>query len=178
VPEKIATVWVADDRILPLLDGLDEVAAEHRLACLTAINAFRKERAKSLLGLVVTSRVTEYEALAAQLRLRGAVLLQPLLPEQIEAYLDSAGSQLAGVRLALQADPILRELAKSPLLLSTMSLAYQGASAELLPTTGSLDERRAHIFAPMSSRCSNGGARLPATRDSKRSTAWGGWRLS
>src|SRR5262249_22783010 len=30
VPRKIAQTWVASDEILPLLDGLDEVKAEHR----------------------------------------------------------------------------------------------------------------------------------------------------
>ena len=34
--------WIAADEILPLLDGLDEVNAQHRPACVDAINAFRK----------------------------------------------------------------------------------------------------------------------------------------
>ena len=33
VPLKLAQSWVDGDQILPLLDGLDEVAAEQRAAC-------------------------------------------------------------------------------------------------------------------------------------------------
>src|SRR5262247_4158183 len=33
VPHKLAKAWVDDELILPLLDGLDEVAAEHRDTC-------------------------------------------------------------------------------------------------------------------------------------------------
>ena len=40
VARKIGTPWIDGDKILPLLDGLDEVAAEHRVACVDAINAF------------------------------------------------------------------------------------------------------------------------------------------
>lgn len=40
IPRKIAEVWVASNQILPLLDGLDEVKAEHRAACVETINAF------------------------------------------------------------------------------------------------------------------------------------------
>src|SRR5262249_23040618 len=38
VPRKLAEEWVASDQVLPLLDGLDEVKAEHRAACVEAIN--------------------------------------------------------------------------------------------------------------------------------------------
>jgi predicted NACHT family NTPase len=43
VPKKVAAAWVESEQILPLLDGLDEVAPEHRNACVEAINNFRRE---------------------------------------------------------------------------------------------------------------------------------------
>ena len=49
--------------VLPLLDGLDEVKAGHRAACVDAINAFRQSH--GLLPLAVTSRAVDYEALEA-----------------------------------------------------------------------------------------------------------------
>jgi eukaryotic-like serine/threonine-protein kinase len=147
VPRQIGQAWVTHDRILPLLDGVDEVTAEHRTACIAAINAYREDLAKVLPGLVITSRRADYEALPQQLQLRAAVLVQPLEPEQIDGYLASAGQQLAGVRAALQADVTLKELAASPLLLSTMTLAYRGVPAELLPATGTLEEQRTELFA-------------------------------
>ena len=50
VPRKTGQAWVEADQILPLLDGLDEVALEHRAACVEAINSFRQEH--GLLPLV------------------------------------------------------------------------------------------------------------------------------
>jgi predicted NACHT family NTPase len=37
VPQRVAQRWVAEEEILPLLDGLDEVAQEQRQACVEAI---------------------------------------------------------------------------------------------------------------------------------------------
>src|SRR3954471_24377863 len=34
VPKKLARTWIDADRVLPLLDGLDEVASEQRAACI------------------------------------------------------------------------------------------------------------------------------------------------
>jgi hypothetical protein len=74
VPRKIAEGWVASDEVLPLLDGLDEVKAEHRGACLEAINAFRQSH--GFLPLAIASRTADYEALAEPLRLYGAILVR------------------------------------------------------------------------------------------------------
>jgi TIR domain/NACHT domain len=38
VPKKVARQWGKAEQILPLLDGLDEVAAQHRGACVDTIN--------------------------------------------------------------------------------------------------------------------------------------------
>jgi hypothetical protein len=73
VPSPIAARWVAEDRILPLLDGLDRVPAAQRSACVSAITTFREGRTRDLLGLVVTSRTADYLALDVRLTLRGAV---------------------------------------------------------------------------------------------------------
>ena len=43
MPRKISKAWVDADGVLPLLDGLDEVQAEHRAACADAINIFRQD---------------------------------------------------------------------------------------------------------------------------------------
>jgi hypothetical protein len=40
IPRKIGQSWVAADQILPLLDGLDEVAEDARLGCAQAINTY------------------------------------------------------------------------------------------------------------------------------------------
>src|SRR5581483_3002802 len=40
VPRKLAQAWIGADVVSPLLDGLDEVAAEHRSNCVEAINTY------------------------------------------------------------------------------------------------------------------------------------------
>src|SRR3989442_1426689 len=91
VPPPLATFWIETDQVLPLLDGLDEVAAPHRTVCVEAINSYRREH--GLLPTVVCSRQTDYLALSTRLLLRTAVVVQPLTPEQIESYLTSGGEQ-------------------------------------------------------------------------------------
>ncbi|HEX2513087.1 MAG TPA: NACHT domain-containing protein, partial [Chloroflexota bacterium] len=146
VPRRLAREWVAQDEVLPLLDGLDELPARLRGACVTAIDAFRSSREGGFLGLVVTSRRAEYEALGVRLGVTGAVLVHPLGPDEVERFLAGAGGQLDGVRAALRADATLRQLATSPLSLSVMALAYQGAPAAALPAEGSLEARRTQLF--------------------------------
>jgi hypothetical protein len=141
VPATVARNWVTSDQILPLLDGLDEVAGEHRVACVAAINAFRAERGHRLTQIAVSCRINEYEALP-QLRLRGAILVQPLADEQVDAYLADMGEEVAGLREALRQDDELRELARTPLLLNLMILTYRGAPATAPPAQGSLYDRR------------------------------------
>src|SRR5579859_5502125 len=89
VPFPLATSWIETDQVLPLLDGLDEAAAPHRAACVESINTYRQ--AHGLLPTVVCSRQTDYLVLSTRLLLRTAVVVQPLTPEQIETYLESAG---------------------------------------------------------------------------------------
>jgi eukaryotic-like serine/threonine-protein kinase len=144
VPRTVAQAWVAADAVLPLLDGLDEMAQDQRATCVAAINAFRRDH--GLVALVVCSRFADYEALSNRLRLQGAVLVQPLSQQQIDAYLARDGDQLAALRVALAADPMLRELAETPLLLSLMTLAYQGVSVDALPRRGTVEERRRDLF--------------------------------
>jgi hypothetical protein len=143
IPPKIAQAWVAQDKILPLLDGLDEVQPEHRVACAQAINQFQQEH---LVPLVVCSRVAEYKNLTVQLKLEGAVLLQPLTTAQIEAYLERADPSLAAVRTALQHDTELQALAQSPLILSIMALAYQNVTLAELSLNDATPTRRPHLL--------------------------------
>jgi hypothetical protein len=143
VPKKVARPWVECDELLLLLDGLDEVALKSREDCVEAINEFRLEH---LVPLVVCSRIADYQALTVRLRLQGAVLLQPLMSEQVDKYLEGAGIELLAVRRTLQYDTMLQELAQSPLMLSIMALAYQGMSVKDLGLLNTTDARRRHVL--------------------------------
>ncbi len=167
VPRKLAQSWVDSDLILPLLDGLDEVLLEQRAACVEAINTFRASRQRGLANVIVCCRLADYEALPPRLRLRGAVLLQPLSEPQIDTYLAALGEQLTGLRAALRADADLRELATTPLLLNLMILTYQGTPAESLPVRGTQEERRAQLLTAYVERMfarRGGSARYPRER--------------
>jgi hypothetical protein len=144
VPRKVGQVWIDHDQVLPLLDGLDEVRPDARDSCVEAINAYRQEH--GMVGMVVCSRVADYAALTTKLKLRGAIVLQPLTDVQIDSYLAQAGNQLSAVRTLLHEDAEMRELAKTPLMLSIMMLAYQGISLNDLPEYDSPDAQRDHLF--------------------------------
>jgi len=143
VPMKVARKWVENEQILPLLDGLDEVAAEHRKACIEAINNFRREY--GLLPIAVCSRIADYQAVGTKLRLHGAVEIQLLSRTQAEEYLKSAGKKLAGLYAAAANDPTLWELLETPLMLWVAMLAYQDIPPDIRPNTNS-EERRRQLF--------------------------------
>jgi hypothetical protein len=146
VSRRLSRAWLESNRLILLLDGLDEAPANSRASCVSAINEFVQHR--GLPGIVVCSRRTEYSALPHRLSFRGAVCLQPLTNEQIVDYLNKFESQLVALRQAIQQDEIPAELTQTPLMLSIMSLAFQGADGnELARQKGnSLEERRKQIF--------------------------------
>ena len=143
IPKKIAAPWVENDSLLLLLDGFDEVAPERREACIEAINVFLEEH---FVPLVVCCRKEEYEALDSKLKLQSAILLQPLTPEQIDGYLERLSPEMAPLRDALKDDQELQEFARTPLILSIMTLAYRGMPIEELQSLGSIEDRRRHLF--------------------------------
>jgi hypothetical protein len=144
VPRKVAQEWVASDEVLPLLDGLDEVKAEHRLACVEAINAFRQSH--GLLPLVITSRTADYEALAEPLRLQGAIMVRPLTREQVTSYLTDLGTAGELLRAAIQEDPSQWDLLDSPLMLNIITVAYAGQMEAPNRIRGTVAVRRDHLF--------------------------------
>jgi transcriptional regulator with XRE-family HTH domain len=143
VPQRIAEEWLEADQVLPLLDGLDEVRAEYRAACAEAINAFRGEH--GLVHLAVCSRLADYLTLGGvRLKLGGAVQIQPLDAQQIDAYLKRTGR--ADLRAALQQDPGLRELAHAPLMLMLLSKVFDNDGRGLGVGATSVVARRQQIF--------------------------------
>ena len=75
VPQQVGLVWVEDDHILPLLDGLDEVSSAFRKGCVDEINAYRWQH--GLVPLVLCSRREEYLDLGVQILLQQAIYIQP-----------------------------------------------------------------------------------------------------
>jgi NACHT domain-containing protein len=144
VPRSIAAQWLAGDEILPLLDGLDEVAAPARIGCIQAINGFLREH--GLARVVVCSRTQEYTTLASMLQLEEAVELQAPTRQQVSDYLAAAGSALEDVRAALTADSTLWNLLCSPLVLAIATLTYVNRPAGALRAIGTSEQRLALLF--------------------------------
>jgi hypothetical protein len=151
VPFKIARSWIQKDYLVPLLDGLDEVSTTVQPDCVAAINDFIDAVEPS--GLVVCCRLGEYQWLPKRLKLNGAICLEPLSSEEVSKYLAQGGPKLVALREAVDPDsdlhdPALQELAQTPLMLSIMSLACQGADGnEFARQKGdSPEERRKQIF--------------------------------
>lgn len=161
IPKKIGTVWLEQSRLLPLLDGLDEVSEERRAACVDAINGFTLEA--GLVGVVVCCRLKEYIALPTRLTLNGAIRLQPLTREQVHHYIADAGEKLAVLQTVLQKDSELQIQARSPLMLNLMVRAYQDMTVDDLAREDlqSATARRKHLFdtyiARMFRRAGQGG---------------------
>ena len=166
VPKKIAPAWVNKNRMLLLLDGLDEVKPTNREESVESINQFRSEH--GLTSLIVCSRIQEYEGLNNQLALEGAVSIQPLTSKQVDAYFSKFGESLATVKQLLKGDQALLELAETPLILSIMTLAYRGVKANVLPAPENIEEHRKHIFNTYIERMlarSTRAKKLPFTKD-------------
>lgn len=145
VPKRVGREWVDANEVLPLLDGLDEVAQEHRDACVEAINTYRKEIG-GLVPTLVCSRITEYEVIQRKLRLRGAVLIEALTQTQVDDYLVRIGEPLRAVRELVDTDPELMELLDSPLMLSVVSLTFRDASPEALRAAGAVENGRSQLW--------------------------------
>ena len=115
--------WIENEQLLPLLDGLDELGLTNQRLCIKAINQFLAEHRS--LAAVVCCRREEYEQGEAQLaELQGAILLQPITEPQIQAYLQDLNR--ASLWENLQHQPDLLQLARLPLFLTMLIVAYQG----------------------------------------------------
>jgi len=148
VPRQIAQSWIKADQVIPLLDGLDEVAEQARDGCVKAINAFYQSRLGNGSGpLVVCCRSQEYLSLPTRIILHRAVSIPLLTDEQIDYYLQSAGGRFEALQHALRNDPVLYEMAHRPLMLNIFTLAYRGAADEDLPSGGTRETQQHEIFA-------------------------------
>lgn len=139
-PHHVTRAGIAHNQFLYILDGLDGVTGAVRDACVATINDFKTEH---LAEMVICCRSEEYGTLKEQLRMGATIEIQPLTSEQIDHYLSQAGLQLQAVRTTLKTDPEIRKLAETPLMLSIMTLAYQGEEKiDLRPRAGKEIRRR------------------------------------
>lgn len=120
IPRRTGKAWLAKDRLLFLLDGLDEMPAADQGTCIAAINSYRQTH--GLADLAVCCRKGVYETAvrdqAIQLQLNGAVVVQPLTTAQISQHLSPALNNV------IFQDETLLEMAQSPLNLNMLQTAF------------------------------------------------------
>ncbi|WP_214109179.1 NACHT domain-containing protein [Acrocarpospora catenulata] len=140
-PEQFVRTWLADDLLLPILDGLDHVPSAHRRECAAQLRRFRRQAA----GLVLSCRNRDVQlALTVDTALR--VELARPSRQDVQEYLIANPDGLAPVREALDADTGLWPLLQSPLMLDIIRLTYTGRPADDLRRPGSPAERRKRLF--------------------------------
>jgi hypothetical protein len=145
VPRHTADEWIKRDQILPLLDGLDEVPADRRRECLEAINSFRGRH--GLVPLVIASRSTDYDALHVRLRLPAAVVIQPLMDEDVRRFLSEPIPVFKRLLRIVESDAQLAEVLRSPLMLSIAILVYQAEDVPQADAAQSTEERRTLLLS-------------------------------
>ncbi len=122
-------LWIEQQQIILLLDGLDEIKENYRNACVRAINKFIADGHLET-KIVICSRVKDYEALEEKLLLNNAIYMQPLSDEQLWGFLNNADDSLLGLKTVIEQDREIAEFTKNPLILNMMRWAYHGCSAE------------------------------------------------
>ncbi len=125
IPRHYGRDWLQEDDLILLLDGYDQLPIECRKPAIRAINNFRETN--GLTGIVICSRMEEYRLSGVQLRLSGAVELQPLGNGLIQKYMSSLGSEGEGLRTAVAENPALQNLSQSPLMLGILTAVYNSS---------------------------------------------------
>jgi hypothetical protein len=167
LPRKLAQTWVEGEKLTLCLDGLDEITvggAERdselsemaqrsrvrcRRECLLALNNYIEKKS---VPLVLCCREEDFAALGMRLLThRGdysTIWVKPLSDAKVEAYLAAERPHLSSLRKAIAIDDGLRQMARTPFLLSTMAIAYRDLRTDVILAGGEGDEkaRRDHLF--------------------------------
>lgn len=140
--------WLADKKLILLLDGFDEIPEAVRAEKIIELNRFHK--ANPDIPLVVCSRSDEYRTSASQsknkLDFENAIRLEALSEKQIRAYL--AHPELAALEQLYETDVIVRGLMKIPFLLSALGFTYRGEHINQLEleNDNNRNNRLKHLF--------------------------------
>ena len=119
--------WIEEKKLVPLLDGLDEVAAERQELCVQQINEFLASEVQPS-AIVVCSRGENYRLYKTNFNLMGTICLKPLTLMQIQEYLQNL--EQGELAASVATDAGLRDLVQTPLLLSMAVLAFEGSGLE------------------------------------------------
>jgi len=143
VPKALGKVWVENQNLLFLLDGLDEVQPEQQENCIQALNTFHQDFGPEL---VVCCRARNYQLLKERLNFEAAICLRSLTDAQILENIRQSSDDLTGLQTLLQKDEALRSMATSPLMLTVMVTAYESLNDQHILDTNLLERKRYQLF--------------------------------
>ncbi|MBW4472561.1 MAG: NACHT domain-containing protein [Stenomitos rutilans HA7619-LM2] len=130
IQRDLGKKWFKEQKLLMMLDGLDELESTQQELCVQAINQLMQDEYRPQY-LVVCSRQEEYNIYKIRLRLNKAVLLHELTSEQIQKYLADL-NQVEFWR-EMQQDSALLELSRNPFLLAVAVLSYENLALPMQP---------------------------------------------
>ncbi|MFD9572351.1 NACHT domain-containing protein [Streptomyces sp. NPDC059982] len=140
----LVRTWLSEHRLLPVLDGLDEVPEGDRPHCVAELRRLRR----LCPGMAVGCRTDEADLrrLALGIGALRYVEIQPPSRPDVQDFLDTDRAALADVHAALEEDPDLWPLLQSPMMLGFIRVTYRNRPADDLRAPGSLVQRRGRIF--------------------------------
>ena len=124
--KKYAADLLQQNRLILLLDGLDEVEESEQAACLEAIGRYRADTNGQY---VISSRTEDYKAIMKDAPVNLQIEVGDLTLEQMEAELMRMGHQQAGAMPllnALKKHPALRQAAQVPFYFNTLHMLFAG----------------------------------------------------
>jgi len=121
VPVPLGRHWIASGALLLLLDGLDEISDPiARSACAKEINTYNRFGSQVPAPTIVACRTEEYDVLGVALNLGEAAVVRPLDPDIVLQQLTLSGPSARTLVARLIENPDLRNLLRSPLLVTML----------------------------------------------------------
>lgn len=126
--QDIVKDWIRNQNLFLFFDGLDEVEESCQANCIRALQEFIKNG--GLTPTVICCRSKDYDQISTRLHWDRIVIIQPLNLSQINKYLDSNENKLQALKRVIQKNIDLQKLARTPLNLRVMSIAFRHCSFE------------------------------------------------
>lgn len=137
VSPALAHHWLAANRLLPLLDGWDELAPHRHEAALIALNDWLSQ---PLRPLVIGGDCPQHAPISTALDLPLHLRLAPLTLAQVEAYL--ATLQHHALWTAMQRRPAWQPLAQIPLGLTMLIMTHSDLDATVWDTLSTTEAQQ------------------------------------
>ncbi|MDJ0845982.1 NACHT domain-containing protein [Crocosphaera sp.] len=143
IKKELIQQWLEAGIILPLLDGLDEVASDRQKLCITQINEYLV-KGRAQLPLIVCSRSKVFKQNKIPLLLNRSIIIKPLREEQIKNYIERTEEKQLWKEI--QKDSELLELCKVPFFLILVIICCQKIDFNKWINLASLEKKKDYLF--------------------------------